>query len=123
MRSVPFQREGKRMIDTRPKLNAHGSAWHMGTLVAAGLFILVGIVFQLGQFGYDGLAAKNLWFISMIVANTWNFLAARSDLPALTDVVRFWPMLLVATGLALLAVPYSAWAGLSISRARITDRD
>jgi hypothetical protein len=112
------------MIDTHSRLASRHSAWHIGTLLAAGLLILVGIVFQLAQFGYDGLAVKNLWFISMIAGNIWNFLATRSDVPALGEMLRFWPMLLVATGLTLLAVPYSVCAArLSGSQARIANRD
>jgi hypothetical protein len=111
------------MIDRSPRLHARGSSLHIGTLLAAGFFILAGIVFQLAQFGYDGLAEKNLWFISMLATNAWSFLAANSDLPALSQFMRFWPMLLVAAGLALLAIPYSACARVSVSRVRITDRD
>jgi hypothetical protein len=112
------------MTETNSRLDSHGSAWHIGTLLAAGFLILAGIVFQLAQFGYDGLAAKNFWFISMIAGNIWNFLAARSNLPALGELLRFWPMLLVATGLALLAIPYSACtAKLGVSQARVSDRD
>ncbi|MGH9688488.1 MAG: hypothetical protein ACRD5K_15500 [Candidatus Acidiferrales bacterium] len=112
------------MLNARPGLSLHGTAWQVGTLLAAGFLILVGIVFQLAQFGYDGLAAKNLWFISMIAENIWNFLAVRSDLPALGELLRFWPLLLVASGLGLLAIRYSACAArLSVSQVRITDRD
>ena len=112
------------MVDSKPRRSTQGSAWHIGTWLGAGFLILVGVVFQLAQFGYDGLAAKNLWFVSMIAANIWNFLAARADLPALSELLRFWPMLLVATGLALLAIPYSACSvRLSVSEARITERD
>jgi hypothetical protein len=124
MRSIQFQREGKRMIDSNPRLASRGSAWHAGTFLAAGFLILVGVVFQLAQFGFDGLAVKNLWFISMIAGNIWNFLAARSNLPAFGELLRFWPMLIVATGIALLAIPFSTCAGrLCLSQARMTDRD
>jgi len=112
------------MIDSRARFASQAPAWQIGTLLAAGFLILVGIMFQLAQFGYDGLAVRNFWFISMIAADVWTFLATRADLPALGEMLRFWPMLLVATGLALLALPYSACAGkFSASQARITDRD
>lgn len=111
------------MIDRRPRLRGRGSSLHIGTLLAAGFFILAGIVFQLAQFGYDGLAEKNFWFISTIATNVWSFVAANSNLPALSEFMRFWPMLLVAAGFALLAIPYSACARMSAARVRITDRD
>lgn len=111
------------MIDSNRRLSTRASAWHIGTLLGAGFLILVGVVFQLAQFGYDGVAINNFWFVSMILGNIWNFLATRFDLPALAELTRFWPMLLVATGLFLLALPYSACARLRVSEARITDRD
>lgn len=112
------------MIDSRSRSASQAPAWQVGTLLAAVFFILVGIVFQLAQFGYDGLVVRNFWFISMIIRNVWTFLATRADLPALGELLRFWPMLLVAAGLALLALPYSACAGkFSVSQARITSRD
>ncbi|HVB85992.1 MAG TPA: hypothetical protein VNK23_04905 [Candidatus Dormibacteraeota bacterium] len=112
------------MIDSRARSASQAPAWQIGTLLAAGFFILVGIVFQLAQFGYDGLVVRNFWFISMIISNVWSFLATRADLPALGDLLRFWPMLLVATGLALLALPYSTCAEkFPVAQARINSRD
>ncbi len=111
------------MIDRSRRLHGRSSSWHIGTLLAAGFLILAGIVFQLAQLGYDGLAEKNFWFLSMIAGNIWNFAAMRFNLPAVDEMLRFWPMLLVATGLAVLAVPYSPCARLGAARARITERD
>jgi hypothetical protein len=124
MRSTQFQPEDKRMTESNSRLNFRGSARHIGTLLIAGFLIVVGIVVQLAQFGYDGLAEKNFWFISMIAGDIWNFLAVRSNLPALGELLRFWPMLFVAIGLALLAIPYSACgAKLCVAQARNSDRD
>jgi len=112
------------MIDLRARSVSQAPAWQIGTLLAAGFLILLGIVFQLAQFGYDGLVVRNFWFISMVVSNVWNFLATSADLPAFGELLRFWPMLLVATGVALLALPYSACAGkFCVSQARFTERD
>lgn len=98
--------------------------WQTGTLLAAGFFILLGIVFQLAQFGYGLLVMRDFWFLSMIAGNIWNFLAAHFYLPALGELLRFWPMLLVAAGLALFALPYSPCvARYSASQARISNRD
>ncbi len=92
--------------------------------MGAGLLILVGVVYQLAQIGYGILTAKDFWFISMVAQNMWNFMSAGSDVPALGELLRFWPLLLVASGLGLLAIPYSACAArFSVSQVRITDRD
>lgn len=98
------------MVASRPRLNTDVSAWHIGTLMGAGLLILVGVVFQLAQFGYGMLTAKDFWFVSMVAENIWNFVAMRSDLPAMGELLHFWPLLLVASGLGLLAIPHSACA-------------
>lgn len=112
------------MTDAFPWRASRVSGWHTGTLLAAGFLILLGVVFQVAQFGYDGLAVRNFWFLFMIAGNIWNFLAARSDLPALGEMLRFWPMLLVATGVAILALPYSpCMVRNSVSQARIANRD
>jgi hypothetical protein len=123
MRTVQLQREGKGMIHSNRELSSRASAWHIGTSLGAGFLILVGVVFQLAQFGFDGIAVKNFWFLSMIAANVWNFLATRSDLPALAQLMRFWPMLLVISGLSLLALPYSVCARLRVNESRSADRD
>lgn len=103
---------------------SRASVWHTGTLLAAGFFILLGLVFQLAQFGYSLLAVRDFWFLSMLAGNIWNFLVARSYLPELGELLRFWPMLLVAAGLALLALPCSPCvASDAVSQARIADRD
>lgn len=108
----------------RPWRASRASVWHTGTLLGAGFLILLGIVFQLAQFGYGLLAVRDFWFLSMIAGNIWNFLAARSYLPELGGLLRFWPMLLVVAGLALFALPYSPCiARYAVSQARIADRD
>ncbi|MDE3108330.1 MAG: hypothetical protein KGL02_00170 [Acidobacteriota bacterium] len=111
------------MIDRSARLTPLGSSLQIGSLLAAGFFILLGLVLQLAQFGYDSMAVKNFWFVTMIAGNVWNFLAARSDLPALGELLRFWPMLLVAMGLALLALPYSGCQRLLAAQARMSNRD
>jgi hypothetical protein len=112
------------MIDSRAWSVSQPHAWQIGTLLMAGFFILLGIVFQLAQFGYDGLVVRNFWFISMLIGNIWTFVSTRADLPALGELLRFWPMLLVATGLALLALPHVSCANrLSVSRVRNMERD
>jgi hypothetical protein len=113
------------MSDTKSRLVSGYPACRVATMLAAGLMILLGIVFQLAQLGYDGFAMNNFWFVTTIAGNIWNFLLVRSDVPALGELLRFWPMLIVAAGLALLAVPYAnlCAARISASQARIANRE
>jgi hypothetical protein len=113
------------MSDTKSRLVSGYSACRVATILAAGFMILLGIVFQLAQLGYDGIAVNNFWFVTTIAGNLWNFLVVRSDVPALGELLRFWPMLIVAAGLALLAAPYPnlCAAKLSASQERIANRE
>ncbi len=72
------------------------------TLLGAGLLILLGTVLQLGVLGYDHVRAANLWPFSVIVESAWNVLAMHANGPALDAVLRFWPLVLVSAGLAIL---------------------
>jgi hypothetical protein len=71
-------------------------------VVAAGLLVLVGVVFQLGELGYGHLSPSNFWLIAMITEGVWNVLTLRSDIPALQELARYWPLVLVAFGFGLL---------------------
>jgi hypothetical protein len=68
----------------------------------AGLLILLGIVFQLGELGYGHLNASNLWLLSVLASNLWGMAAAHMNVPALQELLTFWPLLLVCTGFAML---------------------
>jgi hypothetical protein len=68
----------------------------------ATLLILLGIVFQLGEFGYGHLQSGNLWFFSTMLTDFWNILSLRLDVPALGELLRYWPLALIGLGLAIL---------------------
>ena len=72
------------------------------TVLGAGLLILLGIVLQLGVLGYDHVRPSNLWFFSVFAEGVWNMLAVHVNGPALDQVLRFWPLMLVSAGLGIL---------------------
>jgi hypothetical protein len=72
------------------------------TVVAAGLLILLGIVFQLGELGYGRINANNWWLVSTATQAVWSLLALRLNGPALGEVLRFWPLILLIVGLGIL---------------------
>jgi hypothetical protein len=76
--------------------------------LVAGLLILSGIVFQLGELGYGHVNPANLWLISVVSESAWNVLAMRANGPALDDILRFWPLMLVSLGLGILAAANGA---------------
>jgi hypothetical protein len=92
--------------------------------LGAGLLILLGTVFQLGELAYSRYCAGNAWFIATIAGNLWNGLAALVKAAGGPEVLRFLPLLLVAAGLALLlsAMGYGASAALRSSRGE-TERE
>jgi hypothetical protein len=72
------------------------------SVVGAGLLILLGIAFQLGELGYGHLRMDNFWLFSMMVGDIWNILSMRLNLPSAAEVLRYWPLILVGLGLAIL---------------------
>jgi hypothetical protein len=78
--------------------------------LGAGLLILLGIVFQLGELAYTRYCAGFAWFISMVAGNLWNTVTALVMAAGGPEVLRFLPLVLVLAGLALLlsAKGYSA---------------
>ncbi|HXW56937.1 MAG TPA: hypothetical protein VEJ67_14395 [Candidatus Cybelea sp.] len=71
-------------------------------VVGAGLLILLGTVFQLGELGYGHINADNWWLLSTATQAVWNLLAFDVNGPALGEVLRFWPLVLVSVGLGIL---------------------
>jgi hypothetical protein len=72
-------------------------------MAGAGLLILLGIVFQLAELGYGHINANNFWLFSVLASNVWGMVSAHMNVPALQDMLRFWPLLLVCSGFAMLA--------------------
>jgi hypothetical protein len=86
---------------------------------AAGVLILLGVVFQLGELGYGHFDPRNYWLFSVFVSGIWNMLALRLNAPGVQDMLPYWPLILVGTGLAVLLV--SRWNGRSrVSAGRYT---
>jgi hypothetical protein len=77
----------------------------------ATLLILLGIVFQLGELGYGHLQSSNLWFFSTMLTDIWNILSLRLDVPALGELLHYWPLALVGLGLAILLATHENRSG------------
>jgi hypothetical protein len=71
-------------------------------VVGAGLLILLGTVFQLGELGYGHIKADNWWLVSTTTQAVWSLVAFDVHGPALGQVVQFWPLILVSVGLGIL---------------------
>ncbi|HKV05851.1 MAG TPA: hypothetical protein VJO53_12205 [Candidatus Acidoferrales bacterium] len=91
------------MVDAEYRFDS-GRSIARGTLVVpAGALIFLGIVFQLAMLGYGHLNTQNLWPAMMVVDSAWNLLAAHMGASGFREIFLFWPMALVAAGLAMLA--------------------
>jgi len=102
MFSNEITREEMAMTDARPQLVSAPSISRSFAAIAAGLLIFLGVVFQLGEFICSNLSASSYWLIHMIAANIWSMVVLRLNEPEIADVLRFWPLLLVGFGLAIL---------------------
>ncbi|MFZ3215461.1 MAG: hypothetical protein WA192_05305 [Candidatus Acidiferrales bacterium] len=71
-------------------------------VAGAALLIVLGIAFQLGELGYGHLRLDNLWLFSMMLADIWNILSVRLNIPTAAELLRYWPLLLVGLGFAIL---------------------
>jgi hypothetical protein len=76
-----------------------GSAFLMA---GSALLIMVGLVFQVGEIGFGHFRVDNLWLVSVVASDLWNLMAARLGGPSLTEVLRFWPLILVGLGLSIM---------------------
>lgn len=89
------------MVNANWQSAFNGSLSGATTAIMAALLILLGIVLQLGALGYAHISSSNFWLVSMVTEGAWN-LALHLNGPALQDVVRFWPLVLVGIGLGIL---------------------
>jgi hypothetical protein len=69
---------------------------------AAIVLILVGLVFQMAELGSGQAQPDNFWLFSVLASNIWNILSLRMNVSAMQDFLRFWPLLLVSLGLAIM---------------------
>jgi len=104
MFSAEFRREEMAMTDARPQLVCEASSPRAAAAIAASILILLGIVFQLGEFAYGRLSTSGLWFVHMIAVNAWDLLAMRFGAPTPGEVFQYWPLALIGIGLAILLV-------------------
>jgi hypothetical protein len=77
----------------------NGSAFLM---VGSALLVMVGLVLQVGEIGFGHFRVDNLWLVSVVASDLWNLLAARLGGPSLTEVLRYWPLILVGLGLSIM---------------------
>jgi uncharacterized membrane protein len=74
----------------------------MAISAAAIVLILVGLVFQMAELGSTHAQPDNSWLFSVLASNIWNILSLRMNVAAMQDFLRFWPLLLVSLGLAIM---------------------
>src|SRR5215831_8004380 len=102
MFAADLSREEMAMTDARPQLICAPLMSRAAAFVVAGLLIFAGLVFQLGEFICDHLSASSYWLIHMIATNVWSALVLKLNALGLEQLLRFWPLLLVGFGLAIL---------------------
>jgi len=68
----------------------------------ATVLILVGLVFQVSELGYAHVRPDNVWLFSVLASNIWNILSLHMNTAAIHDFLRFWPLLLVSLGFAIM---------------------
>lgn len=90
------------MTDATPPLLSQASVSRVAAIMAAIMLIFLGIMFQWGQLGAGQFNVDGFWVIHMIATNVWNLVAMHFGTSGLTDIFRFWPLLLIAFGLAIL---------------------
>ena len=73
-----------------------------GAMLGAGLLIFLGIVFQLCELTYGRFSAGSFWLVSVIGESIWNVLEVCLKAQASEGAFRFWPLLLVLAGCAIL---------------------
>lgn len=70
--------------------------------IASALMILVGVIFQVGELGLSHIRLDNLWQVSVVASDLWNLLVTRVGGPTVTQVLRYWPLLLVGLGFSIM---------------------
>jgi hypothetical protein len=90
------------MTDARPQVVLSPLVSRTVAFIAAGLLIFVGLVFQLGEFIGSQLNTTSYWLIHTIAMNVGNALVLRLNALGFEQLLRFWPLLLVGFGLAIL---------------------
>lgn len=90
------------MTDATPRFVSQTPISRVATIMAAITLIFLGIVFQWGQLGEGHFSLDGFWIIHMIATNIWDLIVAHLTVPGLAGIFRFWPLLLVLFGSAIL---------------------
>lgn len=75
---------------------ATNAAW------GAGMLILLGLALQWIEFLSARFASENSWFLSTLFGEVWNMITLWFSTTPWRDDVRYWPLLLVIVGGAIL---------------------
>lgn len=111
MDSNTISADGGERMNANQQVTSSGSIQPSGMfLFAATLLILLGLAFQAAEIGWTHLWPNNLWLFSVIVPGLWNMLAVQWNAPVWQELLRFWPLALVAIGLAMLLAQKQAYA-------------
>ena len=81
--------------------NTQGSTMATGATVvmaAAGLMILLGVVFQLAELGYGQFIPGESWLVSALAKELWRVVSIHLNIPSLHLIFVYWPLLLVGLG-------------------------
>lgn len=90
-------------------------------IIGAGLLIVLGVTFQLGELGYSHLSPSNFWLAAMVAEGAWNVLAMRLNVPVVGELLRYWPLVFVTFGLGLL-LTMKRDNGMRLSRVSVEPR-
>lgn len=82
--------------------NSKGAGAAGFLMVVAGLMILLGVVFQLAEFGYGQFVPGEAWLVSLVANQLWSFVVLHMNIPALHVALEYWPLVLVGLGCATL---------------------
>ncbi|MGA8142636.1 MAG: hypothetical protein WB987_01975 [Candidatus Acidiferrales bacterium] len=99
------------MTNAKQQESTSGSTYPEGMFIfAATLLIFLGLAFQASEAGWVHLWPTNIWLFSVIVPGLWNMLAVQWNAPIWQELLKFWPLALVATGMAMLLIQKRAYA-------------
>ncbi len=59
-------------------------------------------MFQVVELTCRNLHLGNLWLLSVLASDIWNILSVHFNVPAIGDVLLYWPLVMICMGLAIL---------------------
>jgi hypothetical protein len=103
MDSNKVQAGGENMAKAnRQAQSAASTSGSAAISAAASVLVLVGVVFQGAELGYGHIAPANFWQFSVLATNIWNILSLHMNISSMQEFCRFWPLLLVGFGVAIM---------------------